>query len=84
MFAIREVAERTRDSTPFVTVNTVSPGLNKTSLTRSSAGFEAAVMKILNAMLAWEPDVGARTLVHGVVAGRASHGVLLDHCKLKK
>ena len=62
----------------------VSPGLNKTTLTRSSTGVEAVVIKTMNALLAWEPSVGSRTLFHGTVAGKGSHGVLLDHCKIDK
>lgn len=62
----------------------VSPGLNKTTLSRSSTGVEAVVMKTMNALLAWEADVGARTLFHGTVAGKESHGVLIDYCELEK
>lgn len=84
VFAVREIARRTASSTPFVIVNMISPGLNKTTLTRYSTGVEAAVMKTINALLAWEPNVGARTLFHGTVAGKESHGVLIDYCKLEK
>lgn len=62
----------------------VSPGLNKTSLTRSATGVQAVVLNTMNALLAWDPNVGARTLFHGTVAGKKSHGVLIDQCEIEK
>ncbi|OAX80446.1 hypothetical protein ACJ72_05218 [Emergomyces africanus] len=83
LLAIRELASRTASSSPSVVINLVSPGLNRTSLTRSTTGLEAIVLTAIHAMFAWEPEVGARILVHATMAGKESHGVLLDKCEVQ-
>ncbi|PGH01865.1 hypothetical protein AJ79_07802 [Helicocarpus griseus UAMH5409] len=80
LLAIRELASRSTSNTPSVIINLVSPGVNSTSLSRSSTGLEAVLMKVFHAIFAWQPEVGARTLVYATVAGEKSHGVLIDHC----
>ncbi|KKZ62720.1 hypothetical protein EMCG_02931 [[Emmonsia] crescens] len=83
LLAIRELASRTSSRSPLVFINLVSPGLNKTSLTRSTTGLEAIVLKAIHTVFAWEPEVGSRTLVHATMAGKESHGVLLDKCEVE-
>lgn len=41
LFAVREIADRTANKDPFVIVNSVSPGLCTTNLTRSATGMTA-------------------------------------------
>ncbi|KAL2373979.1 hypothetical protein RJ035_007522 [Blastomyces gilchristii] len=82
LLAIRELAARTASSIPSVVINLVSPGLNRTSLTRQTTGLEAAVLTAIHAMFAWDPEVGSRILVHATTAGKESHGVLLDKCEV--
>ncbi|PGH05523.1 hypothetical protein GX51_02861 [Blastomyces parvus] len=83
LLAIRELAVRTASSIPSVVINLVSPGLNRTSLTRQTTGLEAAVLTAIHAMFAWDPEVGSRVLVHATTAGKESHGVLLDKCEIQ-
>ncbi|OJD12493.1 hypothetical protein AJ78_06919 [Emergomyces pasteurianus Ep9510] len=83
LLAIRELASRTASSSPSVVINLVSPGLNRTSLTRETTGLEAIVLVAIQAIFAWEPEVGSRILVHATMAGKESHGVLLDKCEIK-
>ncbi|KLJ10290.1 hypothetical protein EMPG_14324 [Blastomyces silverae] len=83
LLAMRELAARTASSIPSVVINLVSPGLNRTSLTRQTTGLEAAVLTAIHAMFAWDPEVGSRILVHATTAGKESHGVLLDKCEVE-
>ena len=84
VFAVREIANRTVHAKPFVTINTVNPGLCYTDLTRNATGFTYYIMIIMRVLLAWSAEKGARTLVHGTVAGKESHGVFISGCSLFK
>jgi len=59
---------------PDIIVNIANPGLCKTSVHREFAGVQAAVFSVIEALLARSSEVGARTLVAGVVAGEESQG----------
>lgn len=84
LFALREIADKTANKTPFVTVNTLNPGLCYTDLTRSATGTTYYMMKVMRALLAWTAEEGSRTLVHATTVGPESHGVFISGCKLKK
>lgn len=73
----REIAERTAHSTPFVTINTINPGLCRTLLTRDAEGSSKIIMNLAYLLLAWTAEEGARTLVYGVIAGKESHGAFI-------
>ncbi|EGC47450.1 short-chain dehydrogenase/reductase [Histoplasma capsulatum var. duboisii H88] len=83
LLAIRELASRTSSTSPQVVINLVSPGLNRTSLTRETTGLEAIVLAAIHYIFAWDPEVGSRILVHATMAGKKSHGVLLDRCEIE-
>ncbi|EEH06644.1 conserved hypothetical protein [Histoplasma capsulatum G186AR] len=83
LLAIRELASRTSSTSPQVVINLVSPGLNRTSLTRETTGLEAIVLAAIHYIFAWDPEVGSRILVHATMAGKKSHGVLLDKCEIE-
>ena len=38
----------------------------------------------IRAMMARTAEVGSRTILHGLVAGKESHGKLLSGCKIKE
>ncbi|KIV82841.1 hypothetical protein PV11_04914 [Exophiala sideris] len=66
-------------SKPFVIINNVAPGLCNTNLTRAqSAAFKTAVR-----VFSRSAEHGARTLVHGAIAGKESHGQYLSECQVK-
>lgn len=84
VIAVREIAALTVKKNPFILINSVSPRLCSTDLTRNAEGASAFVMPIIMRLLAWTPEEGSRTLVHATVAGPESHGVLLSECSVKK
>ena len=84
LFIIRELAQKTANSNPFVIINTVNPGLCYTDLTRSLEGSTATAMKVMRSMLAWSGEEGSRTLVHATTVGQESHGVFISGCKIPK
>jgi hypothetical protein len=67
-----------------VIINTVHPGLCKTDIFRHNVGLAKFIMDALVTWLAWTSEEGSRTLVHGVIAGPESHGIMLDECKVEK
>ena len=84
LFAIREIAEKTVNKKPFVTINAVDPGLCYTDLTRSAVGFTYYATKVMRALLAWTAEEGGRNLVFATIAGPESHGVYITGCKIQK
>lgn len=78
------MAEKTANGKPFVTINTVNPGLCYTDLTRSATGSTYVFMKVLRWLLAWTAEEGSRTLIDAVTKGPDSHGIFISMCKIKK
>ena len=67
---------------PLVIINNVAPGFCKTNLFRQmdlNVGMKAGM-----AIIGRSSEHGARTLVHGAVAGKESHGQYLSECRVKK
>lgn len=84
---IRELAERITMSSkssgkPMVIVTDNAPGLNKTNLVTNEAANDIGP-RIGVKLMARKPEIGARTLVHGLVAGREAHGQYLSECVVK-
>ena len=75
----RELAAQMSESgKPFVILNYINPGLCHSQL----APPQNFVGKIAMAILARKTDVGARTLVAGVTAGKESHGQFMTNAKI--
>ena len=66
---------------PLVVINNVAPGLCKTNLFRNDQRF---VTKAGLKMIGRSSEHGARTLVHGAVAGEETQGQYLTECQVKK
>ena len=69
---------------PDVIVNIANPGLCKTRVHREFTGMQAAVFSVIESVLARSSEVGARTLVAGVVAGEESQGRYMSDCVLSQ
>ncbi|KAL8952976.1 MAG: hypothetical protein Q9222_001152 [Ikaeria aurantiellina] len=67
-----------------VVVNMVAPGLCSTGLGRDVRTFTKIAHETIRAVMARTPEVGSRTILHGLVAGEESHGKLLSGCKIKE
>ncbi|KAI9743709.1 MAG: hypothetical protein M1818_003025 [Claussenomyces sp. TS43310] len=80
LFATREIAKRTAHSSPPVTINNVDPGFCYTDLLRNAEGSNKVMINVMRALFAWTAEEGSRTLVHGTVAGKESHGVFMSVC----
>jgi retinol dehydrogenase 12 len=66
---------------PLVAINNVAPGLCKTNLFRNDMRF---VTRVVLKILARTSEQGARTLVHGAIAGKESNGQYLSECQVKE
>ena len=77
VFGTRAIAER---STQPVIINTVNPGLCYSELSREMQGWAVALFMRL---LARTTEVGSRTLVAAVFAGKESHGQYMSDCVVK-
>lgn len=85
IFALRELARRyseVTDGKPMVTLNILSPGFCHSSLSRQMSGLMAVRMRIMKALFAYTSETGARTLVHGVTAGKETYGHFLSTCQI--
>ncbi|ETI19424.1 hypothetical protein G647_09258 [Cladophialophora carrionii CBS 160.54] len=74
-------AEEDSHDKPLVIINNVAPGFCRTDLFRTH---EDVVLKVMYKTIGRESEHGARTLVHGAVAGQESHGQYLSECQVKK
>lgn len=74
-------AQEDPNGKPLVIINNVAPGFCKTNLFRAH---EDTQTKVMMKIMGRESEHGARTLVHGGVAGKSSHGQYLSECQVKK
>ena len=66
---------------PLVVINNVAPGMCDTGLFRNTNDFQT---RVLLKAIGRTSEHGARTLVHGGIAGKESHGQYLSECQVKK
>ena len=78
------MAERTRENESVVIINTLDPGLCQTELARNTSGLVKYRLVLIKALFAWTAEQGSRTLVHGTIAGKESHGIYITGCMVKK
>lgn len=62
----------------------VAPGLCATPLGKDVRSFTKAAHTAIKGFMARTPEVGSRTILHGLVAGEASHGKLCSGCQIKE
>ncbi|TVY55233.1 hypothetical protein LCER1_G005363 [Lachnellula cervina] len=67
-----------------VVVNLVDPGLCKTELSKDAPPPLRQHILELQAKGGRTAEVGSRTLLHGAVAGKESHGALLQSCEISE
>lgn len=72
-------AEKDPASKPMVVLNNVAPGYCKTNLLRHDDSMGKAISMVL---IGRSSEHGARTLVHGVSAGKETNGQYLSECKI--
>jgi NAD(P)-dependent dehydrogenase (short-subunit alcohol dehydrogenase family) len=77
---LAKLAQSKAKSSPSVIINNVAPGFCKTNLFRN----EGLSTRIALKLIGRSSEHGARTLVHGAVAGEESHGQYLSECQVKK
>ena len=84
MYAVRELAAVCPVERTGVTINTIAPGLVSTGLASDANTKTKMLFGMLRALFARTAEQGSRTILHGVVAGRDSHGKMLSGCKIKE
>ena len=84
MYAVRELAAICPVERTGVTINIIAPGLVSTGLGNDTSNKTKAMVGVLRAVFARTAEQGSRTILHGVVAGRDSHGKMLSGCKIKE
>ena len=67
-----------------VTVNFISPGLCVTELTRHVGTIPQLMIGTMRGLFGRTAEEGSRTLLHGAVAGKESHGKYLSECEIKE
>ncbi|KAF1966060.1 NAD(P)-binding protein [Bimuria novae-zelandiae CBS 107.79] len=84
MYAVRELAAICPVERTGVTINTIAPGVVSTGLGSDTSNMTKAATAVIKALFARTAEQGSRTILHGVVAGRDSHGKMLSACKIKE
>lgn len=84
MYLVRELAAICPVEKTGVTINYIAPGLVSTGLGSDTSSMTKTMVAVLRAMFARTAEEGSRTILHGVVAGRESHGKMLSGCKIKE
>ncbi|VUC30550.1 unnamed protein product [Clonostachys rosea] len=80
---LRELTHHVPVSKSGVIVNFVSPGICYTELDRNAHGPVGRQVKMARMIMGRTAEMGSRTLLHGLVAGRESHGKVLSECEIK-
>ena len=65
-----------------VVLNLVCPGLCITELGRNAPSQLTDQLKQMHSQYGRTAEDGSRTLLHGAVAGKESHGLLLHSCEI--
>lgn len=79
---MRELADILPVSQTGVVINAVNPGLCKTSLARNAPPAFKEQLAQMHASFGRTAEDGSRTLLHGAVGGKESHGSYLDDCEV--
>ena len=67
-----------------VVLNCLNPGHCRSDMMRETTGLFRYFVMGMTALMARATEVGARTLVHGVVGGYETHGKYLNDSKVGK
>jgi NAD(P)-dependent dehydrogenase (short-subunit alcohol dehydrogenase family) len=84
IFAVLQLASLAPVSRTGVVVNVLNPGLVNTGLTRYVKPETRDAIEVIRQMFARTAEMGSRTILHAMVAGKESHGAFVSDCKLKK
>ena len=83
--ALRPLATLLPVSESGVVINMISPGLCNTGLARySESTWNRLKIRTANAIIGRTPEMGSRTLLHAVTAGKESHGKYCSDCEIKE
>lgn len=82
--ATRELAALNPVSESGVIMNVVDPGLCKTSLQRNVSFLDSIVGRLAKAAMGRTPEMGSRTLIHGIAATEESHGKYMTACEIRE
>lgn len=80
--AARRLAELLPVAKTGVVINVVCPGICITDLDRSSPPEFREHLAQIRAKVGRTAEDGSRTLLHGLVAGEETHGLLLHSCEI--
>lgn len=85
IMALRPLASLLPVSETGVVINMLSPGLCNTGLARYySSLYDRVVVRTANALIGRTAEMGCRTLLHAVTAGKESHGKFCADCEIKE
>ncbi|CAG8981700.1 hypothetical protein HYALB_00006573 [Hymenoscyphus albidus] len=84
VFAIRQLAILADYNRTGVVVNLVGPGFCKTELSVNSPFVLRMSIKLGNMLIGRTAEMGSRTLLHGAIAGKESHGRYLGNCEVRE
>jgi hypothetical protein len=65
-------------------MNLVTPGLCKTQLARNSGLAFRLQLAMANMLIGRTAEMGSRTILHAMAAGRESHGLYLGSCEIQE
>ena len=85
IMALRPLASLLPVSETGVVINMLNPGLCNTGLARYYGSlYDRLVVRTANALIGRSPEMGSRTLLHAVTAGKESHGKYCSDCEIKE
>ncbi|CAG8955321.1 hypothetical protein HYFRA_00011303 [Hymenoscyphus fraxineus] len=84
VFAIRQLAILADYNRTGVVVKLVGPGFCKTELSVNSPFVLRMSIKLGNMLIGRTAELGSRTLLHGAIAGKESHGCYLGNCEVRE
>lgn len=82
ILAVKHIAPQIPVSSTGVVLNAVCPGLCITDLSRNAPPAFKEQIAVQHKQYGRTAEDGSRTLLHGAVAGKESHGCLLAACEI--
>ncbi|KAF4813995.1 Short chain dehydrogenase atnD [Colletotrichum tropicale] len=83
ILAIRQFATILPASRTGVVLNLLNPGLCNTGLAKYGRMTLRLQVWMMNAVIGRTPEMGSRTILHGMFAGPESHGQYISDCQIK-
>ncbi|KAI0126690.1 hypothetical protein BJ170DRAFT_629600 [Xylariales sp. AK1849] len=84
LYCIRELSDLVTPDRTGLVINMTNPGLCNSGLDRNARLATRLQIGVLRVIMGRTSEMGARTVLHGIVGGEETHGKFLSGCQVKE